>query len=132
DQRTEKRNKRTVACVSLGGKAEEAELAALTIVMEKNGYAVMNLGAGVTTPAVTQFLTRTKPYAVILYASFPSSANETVDVIEFIAESANANGTRCITAGCPPGIHKGTSGISVMHVQSFAEWNDVHIESAVR
>jgi len=128
----DQRNKRTIVCVSLGDKAEEAELAALNVLLEQNGYTVMNLGSGVTTPAVTQFLTRTKPYAVIVYSSFPSSANETAQVIDYIAESARANGTRCMTAGCAPTHHLSSTVEPLAHCGTFAEAASMHFELIAR
>lgn len=124
----EHRNKRTIVCVSQGDRAEEAELAALAVVLERNGYAVMNLGSGVTPPAITQFLTRTKPYAVVIYSSFPSSANETAQIISIIAESAKANGTRCLTAGALPTHASLFPETPLQHCTSFAEASSLQFE----
>lgn len=93
------KNFKTIVCASIENGKNEIELTAVMTLLEVNGYTVLNLGTGINADAISQFVTRTKPYAVVLYSSTVENKELLVSEMVSVSEYAKSNGSHCIIGG---------------------------------
>lgn len=93
------KNFKSVVCASIENGKNEIELTALMTLLEVKGYTVLNLGTGINADAINQFVTRTKPYAVVLYSSAVENKEVLFSQMISVAEYAKSNGSHCIIGG---------------------------------
>ncbi len=90
------RNFKTIVCASIDAGKNDVELAALTTILEVNGYTAMNLGSGINAEAINQFLTVTKPFSVALYSAKTKNLEAQTAELLKVTESAKSNGSHCV------------------------------------
>ncbi len=93
------KNHKTIVCASIENGKNEIELTALMTLLEVKGYNVLNLGTGINADAINQFVTRTKPYAVVLYSSIVENKTMLNEQMRSVAEYAKNNGSHCFIGG---------------------------------
>ncbi len=93
------KNYKTIVCASIENGKNEIELTAVMTLLEVNGYTVLNLGTGINADAINQFVTRTKPYAVVLYSSTVENKEMLVSQMVSVSDYAKSNGSHCIIGG---------------------------------
>ena len=93
------RNRKTIVCASIENGRNEIELTALITLFELNGYTVLNLGTGINSDSINQFVTRTKPFAVCLSASFTQNLEYLFVELKKVAEYSKINGAHCMASG---------------------------------
>jgi excisionase family DNA binding protein len=126
----EKREKnfKTVVCASIETGKNDIELKALNTLLEVDGFSVLNLGSSMTAEALNQFLIRTKPFAVFLYASDSANKEMFYQEIEKVVESAKMNGAHCVLGGADFHITAVIDGLNIC--SSFMEFDLIQFNSA--
>lgn len=93
------RNRKTVVCAAVENGMNEVELTAMATMLDVNGYTVLNLGTGLSGEAINQFVTRTKPYAVMLYAAVCEQRDHLIAQLRSVSEFSRRNGSYCFVCG---------------------------------
>lgn len=92
-------NNKIIICTSLDQEKYDVELRALVTMFEMVGFTVLNLGSGLTSDAVNQFIYRMKPYAVCLCFAKTDNEELFVSEIESVLRASKQNMSRLIVGG---------------------------------
>ena len=93
-------NNKTIVCMSIENETNEIELRALEILLESDGYEVLNLGVGVPAELVNQMIETNRPYAVCVYSSLLKNEIETLHELQNISTVALTHNVKVIVVGC--------------------------------
>ena len=72
---------------------------ALEILLESDGYEVLNLGVGVPAELVNQMIEKNRPYAVCVYSSLLKNEIETLHELQNISTVALTHNVKVIVVG---------------------------------
>ena len=92
-------NGRKVICASVENEFDDVMLKALTVLLESDGYEVLNLGAGVEAGNVLQLAKIQKPKLVCLLASYPVEQTVFADVQEQLTADLSSIGSGLVMCG---------------------------------
>jgi len=86
-------------CAAIEGENRDIELKALAVLLESEGYEVLNLGAGSSTETISQLVSSRHPQYVFLFAFHFADGASFVKHHAAIAEAAKACGAKLIVGG---------------------------------
>ena len=86
-------------CAAVEGETRDIELKALAILLESEGYEVLNLGAGASTETIDQLVASRRPQYVFLFAFHVSDNASFAQHHKKISETAKACGAKLIVGG---------------------------------
>ena len=86
-------------CAALEAGTRDTELKALAILLESEGYEVLNLGTGASTETINQLIESRKPQYVFLYSLNGSSNEISLNAVNTIAATSASFGAKFIVGG---------------------------------
>ena len=86
-------------CAVIEGETRDIELKALAILLESEGYEVLNLGVGATTDTINQLIASRRPQYIFLFAFHVSDNASFTAHHAKISETAKACGAKLIVSG---------------------------------
>ena len=92
-------NGKRAICAAVEGETRDMELKALAILLESEGYEVLNLGVGASTETIDQLIASRQPQYVFLFAFHVSDDNSFVQRHTRISETAKVCGAKLIVGG---------------------------------
>ncbi len=121
-------------CATVEPAAHDIELKALAILLESEGYEVLNLGVGAATETINQLIVSKKPHYVFVCAFQISNSESFVNKITQVIETAAPLGARVIVGGYDQARAKAASASPVScdkHCATFKDFANVQHDVAV-
>ena len=115
-------------CTTVESDAVDVALKAIVVLLESEGYEVLNLGIGAATEMVCQLIESRKPQYVFLCAFHVSNSETFVYKLQAVSEAAAPFGTKVVVGGR---AHEYQSSISdsplanIVHCATFKEFANV-------
>ena len=116
-------------CATVEPDAVDILLKALVVLLESEGYEVLNLGIGAGTDVVCQLIESRKPQYVFLCAFHPASAGTMLDKLKTVMETSAPFGTKVIIGGDAQTFQKLTAGVQPVYDKlcpTFKDFANVH------
>ena len=115
-------NKAILATVE--GDKRDIELKALAILLESEGYEVLNLGANVPTETITQLATTKQPMFIFLYTSRVVQKETFIDQHTSILATAHSCGSKLIVGGDAYATPEMENISTVLYDRYFSSFNE--------
>jgi len=119
-------------CAAIEGETRDIELKALAVLLESEGYEVLNLGVGSSTETITQLVASRRPQYVFLFAFHFAEGSAFVKHHTAIAEAAKTCGAKLVVSGNAYTIKdSATEGMIAFdkYCGSFKDFADVQHET---
>ena len=120
-----------VICAMVENDIDDLELKALIILLESQGYEVLNLGAGCPADSVAQLVQIKLPHFVFLLASVPQKEEVVVPKLQKIYAALSTYGGRLIIGGAgytSDLLAQSIAGAYDLHCSTFKEFAGLHFE----
>jgi excisionase family DNA binding protein len=85
------KNEKTIICTSLEAEKNDIEFKALTTLLEIDGYAVLNLGVGMSPEIIGELIGKVNPFAVCLYTSVSSDPKKLMEDTRIVVNAKSKN-----------------------------------------
>jgi len=86
-------------CAAVEGETRDIELKSLAILLESEGYEVLNLGVGASTDTIAQLIESLRPQSVYLFAFHVSDTDAFFKHHNTICQTAKACGAKLVVGG---------------------------------
>jgi MerR family transcriptional regulator, light-induced transcriptional regulator len=126
-------NGKRAICAAVEGESRDIELKALGVLLESEGFEVLNLGTGASTETIGQLIESRRPQYVFLFAFHVSDSDAFVQHHSKISEKAKACGAKLIVSGSAYTIANYPAGTIVAfdkYCGTFKDFADLQHESA--
>lgn len=117
-------NGKKAICATTEGDKRDIELKALALLLESEGFEVLNLGTSVSSETINQLVTSKRPHAVYIVSSYIPNQQTFIEEHKLILAAARSCGCRMIAAGsayAAPGI---TNGVGVLYDKYCATFRE--------
>lgn len=111
-------------CTTVEPDAHDFALNALAVLLESEGYEVLNLGVGAATETICQLIEYKKPHYVFLCAFHVSNSETFVYKLQAVSEAAAPLGTIVVVGGKAHGYQSSTSGSPLAHIVHCATFKE--------